>query len=129
MLVDPNAISPSQNFLKPGTIKHILDCFENNNPDKLPPRPIVRVDTDGDLVAVDGHNLIAVMAYLGRHIEVYVAKSADDGLLGTADSIKQRNQDLKEKFETVLEARDKVQAKGIQNFQDLIAKNHSAFPN
>ena len=122
MKVSPENILPSQNFLKPETLKYILECMKNGKLDKLPPNPIVREDDDGKMVAIDGHNLIAVKLLRNEDVDVHVAKTADDGLPETSDANIQRNQDLKKRFITVLKDRTRLQAEGINSFNDLIAR-------
>lgn len=122
MKVSPENILPSQNFLKPQTIKYILECIKNGDLDKLPPIPIVRNDTEGKMIAIDGHNLIAVKIFRNEAIDVHIAKSADDGLLPSSDANIQRNVDLKEKFAAVLECRTNLKAEGINSFDDLIVR-------
>ncbi len=60
MLVEAKTIIPSQDFLKPATVRFIFDCIKSGDLDKLPPEPIVRKDENGNLVAIDGHNILAV---------------------------------------------------------------------
>jgi len=121
MKVKPEDILPSQNFLKPETIKHILECIKNGELDKLPPSPIVREDNDGKMIAIDGHNLIAVKLLRNEDVDVHLAKSADDGLPETSDANIKRNQDLKERFVAVLEDRARLKAEGTNSFRDLVA--------
>ncbi len=73
MKVSPKTILPSQNFLKPKTVAFIFDCLRDGNFDDLPPTPIVRKDDNGNLIAIDGHNLIAVRLYRHEDIEVHLA--------------------------------------------------------
>ena len=120
MLVNPNTISPSQDYLKENTVKFIFECIENGDEDKLPPPPIIRRDHEGQFVAIDGHNLLAVMAYLGRDSEVHVASNAKDGLSDDNEANKVRNQDLFNKFESCLIERDIVYAQGLSSFSKLI---------
>jgi len=127
MKLNPTQIAPSQDFLKPNTVQFILSCFATGNLADLPPAPIVRQDPNGNYVAIDGHNLIAVMAHRGEEIEVHPAKDAHDGLPPSTNQNRERNQDLLEKFEACLAERDKVAGKGIQSFQDLIQRNQELF--
>lgn len=122
MLVSPLAILPSQDFLKPDTINFIFECIEKDELDKLPPMPIVRKDKNGDLIAIDGHNLIAVMYVLNEAIEVHVAKNANDGIQEIEEADKIRNQQLKAKFDIVLEDRKTVVARGRSTFKELVDK-------
>lgn len=118
--ISPEQIFPSQNFLKPGTVRFIFDCIAHQRFDELPPTPLVRADEDGSLVAIDGHNLIAVKMALGQKVEVIVATSAEDGLPPETEANIVRNQELAAKFDTVLEERRRVSKEGIVNFLDLI---------
>jgi len=127
MKLNPSQITPSQDFLKPNTVRFILSCFATANLADLSPAPIVHQDPNGNYVAIDGHNLLAVMAHRGEDIEVHLAKDAHDGLPPSADQNRERNQDLLEKFEACLVERDKVAGRGIQSFQDLIQRNPALF--
>lgn len=128
MKVNPNSILPSQDFLKPGTVGFIADCIKNNTPEALPPDPIVRADGAGRLIAIDGHNLIAYMAYLQQPIEVHLAESATDGLPGISGADIARNTDLLNKYDSVLTDQTDVAANGIESFSDLMAKYPELFP-
>lgn len=128
MKVSPDQLLPSQNFLKPGTIAYILDCYETNRLYDLPPNPIVRKDNSGNMIAIDGHNLIAVKLYRGEDINVHMAAHASDGLPETSDANIKRNLDLKEKFDTVLQDRTRTQSDGIHTFSDLMARYPDIFP-
>jgi hypothetical protein len=125
MKVSPDQLLPSQSFLKPDTIAYILKCYKTNRLGDLPPNPIVRKDGSGNLVAIDGHNLIAVKLHRGEEIDIHLAQHAEDGLSPTSDANIKRNLDLKEKFETVLTDRAYVEAEGILTFRELI----SQYPN
>lgn len=127
MKLDPKNIAPSQDFLKPNTVRFILDCFTINKLSELPPAPIVRQDEEQNYVAIDGHNLLAVCAYLGESSEVHLAKSADDGLPETTNANKIRNQELRLKYELSMAERDRVRAEGVTSFRDLIAKYPDLF--
>lgn len=128
MRVSPETIVPSQDFLKPNTVVFILECIEKGRFDQLPPSPIVRRDKDGELIAIDGHNLIAVKLYRKEDIEVHIANSSTDGLPPITDADIQRNKDLKEKFEAVLVERDRVRSQGIVSFKDFIKRYPELFP-
>lgn len=119
MIVKPQTIRPSQNFLKPKTLAFILECIENGNYEELPPSPIVRRGNTNELVAIDGHNLIAVRLYLGQEIDVHVAENSGDGLAETTDANVQRNQDLRDKFDSVLSSVLELETQGITSFVDL----------
>jgi len=127
MKVSPEIILPSQNFLKERTVKFILDCLFSDRLDDLPPTPLVRKDDHGRLVAIDGHNLIAVRRHREEDIEVIVAETAQDGLPPTSEGNITRNQELAEKFDAVLEEQKKVAAESIESFDDLIAKYPELF--
>lgn len=127
MKVNPNSILPSQNFLKEGTVRFIAECIRENKLDMLPPAPIVRNDEQGRLVAIDGHNLIAVKSCLGQDIEVHVATSASDGVAETSEANKIRNQELANKFDVTLSEQQRVASEGIASFADLIAKYDELF--
>jgi hypothetical protein len=120
MKVSPQQLVPSQDFLKPRTVGFIFECIQNEKLDQLPPDPIVRKGENGELIAIDGHNLIAVKLYRGEDIEVHLAASEDDGLPPTTEANIQRNTDLKEKFEFAVAERTRLHAEGIDTFQDLI---------
>jgi len=125
MKVNPERILPSQDFLKPKTLTYILACIKNGNLDKLPPSPIVRKDSKGNMIAIDGHNLIAVKLIRKEDIDVHIAKSANDGLPEMSEADIQRNQDLRDKFDTVLVDRETLEAQGINTFSDLVTRYDS----
>ena len=127
MFVSPEKIVPSQNFLKEKTVKFILACLRDGNTDDLPPTPLVRKDNEGNLVAIDGHNLIAVRQFRGEDIEVIIAESSADGLPPTTDANITRNEELAAKYDSVLSERQKVAAEGIVTFADLIARYQHLF--
>lgn len=120
MIVSPERLVPSQDFLKPHTVAYIFECIKKGETGQLPPDPIVRAGENGELIAIDGHNLIAVMLHRGEALNVHVAASAQDGLPPTSAANIHRNKDLKEKFETVLLERTRVRDEGIASFKDLI---------
>ena len=119
-------ILPSQDFLKENTVKYILDCLKNNTLDKLPTTPIVRKIGE-DYVALDGHNLIAVMDYLGREVEVYVAATNKATLIGSSQAVAARNKEIKDKFDHLPFALNITQEKGIFEFKDLVNKYAKLF--
>ena len=127
MLVAAETILPSQDFLKPGTIRFIFDCIRTGNTDQLPPTPLVRTTSDGKLVAIDGHNLIAVRHFLNQKVEVIPATSPHDGLLETTAANIERNKELAAKYDTVLDEQRRVATEGIHSFADLIAKYPNLF--
>ena len=127
MKISPATILPSQDFLKEGTVRFILGCLRTGNLDELPPTPLVRRNEDGQLVAIDGHNLIAVRQFRNEDIDVIVAGSADDGLPPTSEANITRNQELAAKFDTVLSEQQRVAAEGVGSFDDLIAKYPGLF--
>lgn len=79
--IHPQKIKPSQDFLKEGTVRFILTCYSENKKDRLPPAPVVRKNPEnGDYIAIDGHNLIAVRDFFDEECEVFVASHAGDEL-------------------------------------------------
>lgn len=127
MKVNPKSIAPSQDFLKEKTIKYIIACVNQKKYHELPPAPIIREDSSGKYVAIDGHNLIAVMGYLGEDVEVHLAKSNTDGLDDTTAANRQRNKDLLQKFDLCLTERDRVKIAGVEAFDDLVDKYRTVF--
>ncbi|HTE57710.1 MAG TPA: hypothetical protein VK694_03115 [Verrucomicrobiae bacterium] len=127
MLVSPEQIAPSQDFLKERTVRFIFACLHEGNADNLPPTPLVRKDEKGKLVAIDGHNLIAVRLFRGEDIEVVVVESPTDGLPPTTEANVTRNRELAEKYDSALDKQRKVAAEGIVTFSDLIARYQSLF--
>ena len=95
MKVSPDTLLPSQDFLKPQTIRFIVDCIQKGKTEELPPAPIVRKDDKGNLIAIDGHNLIAVKLHRHEDVEIHLANSAEDGLPPTSEANIQRNNDLR----------------------------------
>jgi len=128
MRISPEQIYPSQDYLKPDTVAFIFRCIQEGKSDQLPPMPIVRQGTDGHLIAIDGHNIIAVRLYRREDIDVHVARSAADGLLPTSEANTQRNKDLREKFDSVIDERSHVSSQGITTFWDLIRRYPELFP-
>lgn len=128
MHIFPELIAPSQDFLKPDTISFIFECIEKGRFNQLPPAPIVRQDTDGALIAIDGHNLIAVRLYRQEETEVHLAHSAIDGLAPATEANIQRNRDLEEKFDLVIGEKDRLLAEGVASFWDLIKRYPELFP-
>ncbi len=127
MILNPSIIAPSQDFLKPKTIDYIFECLAKGMLENLPPTPIVIRNGINGYIAVDGHNLLAVYCYLGKDIEVHIAKSKYDGLKDESLPSLTRNQELENRFETALLGRESSQAKGINNFTDLIARYKDLF--
>jgi len=125
--LSPEIILPSQDFLKEKTVRFIFECIARGRLDELPPTPLVRMDANGRFVAIDGHNLIAVRLFRGEPISVIVAASAQDGLPPTTEANIERNRELAEKFDTVLEELQRVEAEGIGSFSDLIRKYPDLF--
>jgi len=116
--IDPRTVLPSQDFLKEGTVKFIVDCLSRGDLAKLPPPPMVRcVDFSQRLVAIDGHNLLAIKAITGENCLVYLANSPSDFIQAdaAASGVSERNKDLNEKFSLAeIEAR-RLFACGVQN--------------
>lgn len=127
MKVSAEQILPSQDFLKPRTVAFILECFASGKLEELPPSPIVRKDDSGNLIAIDGHNLIAVTLKRGEDIEVHLATSPDDGLEPTSEANIQRDKDLKEKYESVIADSKQLQQEDIRTFRDLVDRYAELF--
>jgi hypothetical protein len=127
MFISPEKIAPSQNFLKEGTVRFIFSCINGGNTEDLPPTPLVREDDEGNLVAIDGHNLIAARQFRGEDVEVIIAGSPTGGLPPTTKANNTRNEELAAKYDSVLEERRKVAAEGIVTFADLIARYQPLF--
>jgi hypothetical protein len=127
MKVSPESILPSQNFLKEKTVRFIIECLRTGNLDELPPTPLVRENSEGRLVAIDGHNLIAVRQFRGEEIDVIIAASAQDGLPPTSEANITRNQELADKFDSVLEEQERVATEGITGFDALITQYPELF--
>lgn len=127
MKVSPETILPSQDFLKPGTVRFIFECYRTGNTEDLPPPPLVRKNEKGQSVAIDGHNHVAVSWFMGEDIEIFTPESASDGLPPTSEANITRNQELAAKYDTVLDEQQKVAAKGVRSFGDLIAKYPELF--
>ena len=108
----PDQIKPSQDFLKKGTVDFILECYKNGVLDALPPPPLVRRDPakEGEYIAIDGHNLLAVHQYGGTECEVYCVDSAEDFFPNPQSdpAITQRNKDLSDKFESCVDESRRV---------------------
>lgn len=126
MLIRPEDVYPSQDFLKPETVKYIFRCIHSDQLELLPAPPIV-AKINGTYVAVDGHNLLAVYHYMREPIEVHVAKNRDDGIDESIEGAKERNFNLKKKFALLLQARESAKQKGINTFADLISKYSTLF--
>ena len=119
-------ILPSQDFLKDDTIKHILDLIHKNKLGDLPPTPIV-VAVGDVYVALDGHNLVAVMDFLNRDIKVFVASSKTDKVAGNNAASTGRNKEIMLKFDKILENLKTTQSKGIHDFTELRKKYSELF--
>lgn len=127
MKISPETILPSQDFLKERTVRFIIECLRTDNTEELPPTPLVRYNENGQLVAIDGHNLIAVRRFRDEEVDVIVAESAHDGLPPTSEANSTRNQELADKFDTVLDEQRRVAAEGIVSFDSLLAKYPDLF--
>lgn len=129
MKVKPQTILPTQDFLKPGTVAYIFNCIKSNHPEHLPPAPIVKKNEDGNLLAIDGHNLIAVKHYLKEDIDIHIASSRDEGIEVKDQKDEDRNTDLRAKFDQVDALREQTIKSGINTFDDLIFKHKDLFEN
>ncbi len=119
IVVNPKEIKPSQDFLKERTVKFIFDCLKNNQLNLLPPQPVVRRDDQGNLIAIDGHNLIAVYDWLDKKISVFVVDDQDDNLRNYGQGAELRQKDFQEKFQKVTFWREQLKKQGINSFADL----------
>lgn len=127
MQIPTGQIFPSQDFLKEKTLRFIFECIRTGNEAELPPTPLVRKDDAGKLIAIDGHNLIAVRHYRNEPIEVVMADSVQPVLSPTSEANNARNQELADKYDTVLADQRRVAAEGITSFDNLIAKYPEVF--
>lgn len=124
--VSSSVVLPSQDYLKPETLEYILNCYDNEGYDNLPPSPIVRKHpTDNDIfIAIDGHNLLAVNEYLQRATEVYLADSATDvppsNNQSNGEAILQRTVELRAKFVSCVAASERMQKEGFATFAELV---------
>lgn len=125
--VNPDSIKPSQDFLKPGTIRHIISCIKTGDIENIPPTPIVRMDENDELIAIDGHNLLAVKSYLHEEVDVHIATSANDGLSPTDVAAGKRNEELNLKYEDVINFQKAISSKGINTFKDLTDRYQELF--
>jgi hypothetical protein len=125
--ISPEEILPSQDFLKEKTVRYIFDCIDTGRFDDLPPTPLVRKDETGRLIAIDGHNLIAVRLFRNEPIRVIIADSPHGGLPPTTEANIERNRELAEKFDTVLKEQRRVEQEGIKSFFDLLHKYPELF--
>lgn len=122
-------IKPSQDFLKENTIKFILKNYFNNRRDLFPPIPLVRFNSNtNEYVAIDGHNLIAIYDLLGEEMDVFLVDNNQDFLKeenfpnSSKESLESRNNDLKDKFDIILQEVEKVKNSGLNSFTDLRKK-------
>ena len=118
--IDSGIVRPTQDFLKEDTLKHIVQCYKTGNLEKVPPPPIVRKDADDSLVAIDGHNLLAVNYLLGKSTEVFIAKDSNDKYPGESEAIIKRNKDLNEKYDSAIVSSRELEIKGIKTIKDLV---------
>lgn len=125
IILKPEAIHPSQDFLKKGTIEFIFDCYKREDVDALPPAPIVRrhPNKPDSFIAIDGHNLLAVHTFHKTACEVYLVDAADDYLSNpdAKESIAQRNEDLRHKYEKSVEEAERVSVSFAALVQKFIA--------
>ncbi|MDP3742054.1 MAG: hypothetical protein Q8R15_01940 [Candidatus Micrarchaeota archaeon] len=129
ILIEAKQVSPSQNFLKEKTLGYVLACYFDNREADLPPAPIVRlIPGRNAYVAIDGHNILAIDDLLQRKTKVYVAASYYDQLTSDAclsssqEGLKQRNNDLKQKFDQCLIEAKNLEKEQISSFSDLRRK-------
>ncbi len=107
ILLKTPEIVPSQNFVKPDTIRMILDRWINCNKQGLPPKPLVRVGKQGKCIAIDGHTLLVISDLFDRECEVFVVESAGEALTiedspgASMEAVIERNRELAGKFEKV----------------------------
>ena len=126
--VDTSIVRPSQDFLKPDTLRHIFTCYFGGDRSQLPPAPIVRVHPAGGYIAIDGHNLLAIDDLLGYTCRVYVANNPTDELTpadvkrSTPEALAHRNVDLKEKFDSSLERANQLSSMDLGSFGLLRSK-------
>ncbi|MDP2103815.1 MAG: hypothetical protein Q8K26_02750 [Candidatus Gracilibacteria bacterium] len=132
--IHPRNIKPSQDFLKEGTVKFIFTCYSEDKKDQLPPAPVVQRSPDnGDYIAIDGHNLIAVKDYFDEECEVFVADHPEDELTenefpgASPDGLASRNADLREKFESVVDDYKRLSEGGLDSFVRLREKYPDLF--
>lgn len=120
--LEATSIKPSQDFLKEKTVKYIFECIAAGDTDSLPPAPIVRrSNSDGEYIAIDGHNLLAVNDFLGKSCEVYVADSAYDKLTtaNSAEALEARNNDLHDKYDSAYLEFIRLSREGLNSFSQL----------
>jgi len=118
--INPANIQPPQDFLKANTLVFIEENYKNGFFDKLPPVPIVRGNSQGGYIAIDGHNLLAFYTSLDIECDVYVAENKNDGLVGDLEMIKKRNQDLFDKYDLVITKVKELRENGIGLIKDLL---------
>lgn len=123
--LNPKQILPSQDFLKCGTFRMIIDALENGQIDRLPPPPIIRsVPFSTKPAAIDGHNLLAVKCLLGENCLVYFANDKLDTLsiLSSNKGVDERNKELKNKFDASEMEAHRLYEEGIVGLQSLLNK-------
>jgi inorganic pyrophosphatase/exopolyphosphatase len=84
-------------------------------------------DKEGRLVAVDGHNLLAVRFQRKEPVDVVIIKSEHEQLPGASAAIIERNRQLKTKYADVSRRRCQTVDRGIVSFADLVAKYTDVF--
>ena len=122
--VKGSQVRPSQDWLREDTVRYILACYAEHRESELPPPPLVRHNPETrELVAIDGHNLLAVADFLGKEIEVYAVDSSEDRMVENnvyrKDMVEKRNAELAEKFDSSLRGHEDAKAAGINSFVDL----------
>lgn len=122
--INPKQIIPSQNFLKDDTVRMIVDALASGQVSCLPPPPLVRtVSFSPRLVAIDGHNLLAVKLLLGENCLVYVTDDHDDTLptFTPNGGVNQRNKELKEKFDISESEARHLYKSGVTGLEFILA--------
>lgn len=125
ILLKTSGILPSQDFVKPDTIRMILDRWLHQDKQGLPPSPLVKRGKNGEYIAIDGHNLLVVSDLFDGECEVFLVEGKDDILTiedcpdTSREFVIDRNGELKEKFSIVDGLAYQMQEKGILSIADL----------